>query len=296
MDEQNVAAPPSTPTPDAAKPGEPAAGGGTPSVPYRRTYEELHAFHAHRPLSAAPASSAQPDAGPLAGAAFGFMLAMLLVVGIAGALVVDRRVGVFNGGSADGAAAANPDEPVAAPLCDSVEEPQRSRLERGFGMVQRTADGRRLTAQLAAHDICVSVEPLRYHAGYAQARKAFFGGWSNSRVVIDDEVILFVEPDVLAATLVHEAAHIDRSISGAHCGAFDDCEVLANGITVEEEVAAHGAEARWWIAIYGPRGRRVNVGYGYSLDFLASAYLQGPEAFRAFVVSIRSDPEEGQGL
>ena len=279
--------PPNQPSP--ASPDLPTA---TPAAPLLQDGRWLDIA---TPPAALPggASKARRTDGP-SGRAFAFMLGLLLLVVTAGVLTLDRRVGLFGG--AGGTVEAGPDLPVAAPICDSVDGLHRAGLDRGFALAQRTAEGRRLVAPLAEHDICVSVRSLPNNAGYAESRRGLFGGWSKRRVAVDDEVILYVEPDVLAAILVHEAAHIDRSIGGERCGAFDDCQVLTNGVTVEEEVAAHAAEARWWIAIYGPGGRRVNAGYGYSIDNLAAAYLQGPEAFRTFVVSIRSGAEEGQAL
>jgi hypothetical protein len=162
--------------------------------------------------------------------------------------------------------------------------------------MRKTREGSRLAKRLAEHDVCIGVEDLSFNSGYASAERSWTGGWGDSYIAIDEDLLSVAEPDVIAALLVHEATHIDRYISGKACGVFDGCEVLDNGVVLEEEVAAHAAEAQWWIDVYGPGGRRVPSGYGYSLDQLAAAYRQGDAAFRDFVRDLRSDPRDGAGI
>jgi hypothetical protein len=71
---------------------------------------------------------------------------------------------------------------------------------------------------------------------------------------------------------------------------------LPNGVEIDEEVAAHTAEAEWWIAAFGTDGKRFAVRNDYGENRLARAYLRGPDAFRAFVTDYRSDPREGADL
>jgi hypothetical protein len=182
------------------------------------------------------------------------------------------------------------------PFCSGVTHRQEGQIDRALVLMRKTREGDRLADQLAEHDVCIGVENLSYNAGYASAQRSWSGDWGDSSIVIDSDLLSVAEPDVVAALLVHEATHIDRYIRGKACGAFDDCEVLDNGVIVEEEVAAHAAEAQWWISVYGPSGRRVYSGYGYSLDVLAAAYLQGEDAFRQFVIDLRSDPRDGAGI
>jgi hypothetical protein len=105
----------------------------------------------------------------------------------------------------------------------------------------------------------------------------------------------------LGAILVHEATHAHRAFAGTNCSQTDDCALLPNGIPISEEVAAHSAEARFWIEIHGAHDAREgdsssgSAGTTY-FDDLAAAYQEGPEAFRAYVIELRSAPREGQGL
>lgn len=194
-------------------------------------------------------------------------------------------------------AAGKPPPTLGSPIiCDDVEDVDRARLLDGFELVPRTAAGRQLYDQLIEHDICTGVEYLEYNSGYARPQKSWRGDWSGSVIVIDQATLRYLPSDVLAATLVHEAKHIDRAISGELCDFLDRCEVLDNGVRVEEEVAAHAAEAQWWLEIYGPTGRRVASGAGYQMDNLVFAYQRGADAFRDFVIGIRDDSREGSGI
>jgi hypothetical protein len=228
---------------------------------------------------------------------FGFMLAMLLaVIGLGASLAVERAGDVIPRGSAgapavSGRASSRSDN--AVPFCRGVTSRQREQLDRALAQMRKTSEGKRLAKRLADHDVCIGVEDLSFNSGYASAKRTWTGSWNESYIVVDKAVLSVAEPAVIAALLVHEATHIDRSISGQACGVFDGCEVLANGVVLEEEIAAHAAEARWWIE---SGGRGVPRGYGYSLDQLAAAYRQGDAAFRDFVRDLRSDPRDGIGI
>jgi hypothetical protein len=105
----------------------------------------------------------------------------------------------------------------------------------------------------------------------------------------------------LGAILVHEATHALRAFEGKECSQTHDCTYLPNEIAIDEEVAAHSAEARFWIEIkeqvdsQGGASSSDLIGTAY-YDELATAYQEGPEAFRAYVIELRSDPREGQGI
>jgi hypothetical protein len=229
-----------------------------------------------------------------------FFLAMLLIVSGLGLRLAfqDRELGTpFQPSEAENDDAGGTHRSGGdVPYCSGVTRRQEGQIDRALVLMRKTREGDRLADQLAEHDVCIGVENLAYNAGYASAQRSWSGDWGDSYIVIDGDLLSVAEPDVVAALLVHEATHVDRYIRGKACGAFDDCEVLDNGVIVEEEVAAHAAEAQWWISVYGPSGRRVYSGYGYSLDVLAAAYLQGEDAFRQFVIDLRSDPRDGVGI
>ena len=114
--------------------------------------------------------------------------------------------------------------------------------------------------------------------------------------MVDRSIVRSGLADVLAAILVHEATHVRRAVDGEACFLSDDCETLQNGVPVEEEVAAHAAEAEWWIAAFGRDGKRFAVRADHGLNELAEAYLDGGILFREYVMQIRSDPREGSGF
>ena len=114
--------------------------------------------------------------------------------------------------------------------------------------------------------------------------------------MVDREFVSSLYPDVLAAVLVHEATHVDRAVSQVACYVVDACTILPNGVAVEEEVAAHGAEAEFWLQAYGRDGKDWAFSRDHNQNLLKSAYLEGPDSFFAFVSRMRSDDRDGEGL
>ena len=180
------------------------------------------------------------------------------------------------------------------PICESVSGGDSQRLEAGMNLMRGTGEGERLFAQLGQLGVCVRIEQLSYNTGYAYASQSpADGSWAGSYIVIDQDVLRSGETDVLAALLVHESTHIDRYVHHDACNYTDSCTVLPNGVDVEEEIAAHGAEAQWWIDAYGANGKRFASGYDYGENQLTAAYTEGPDVFRAYVIRVRSDQREG---
>jgi hypothetical protein len=177
-------------------------------------------------------------------------------------------------------------------ICNDVSRRHAARLTGGASLMKRSNEGRNLYNELLANDVCITVRDLGYFAGFAIPRRSLDGGWTHSTVEIDRDHLESVGSNILAATLVHEAAHLDRAFHGTSCHTSDDCTELHNGVLLEEEVAAHAAEARWWIAIYGRDGKSDPDPVEAWQNQLAFAYLAGSETFEEFVESFRSDPEE----
>jgi hypothetical protein len=191
-----------------------------------------------------------------------------------------------------------PNQPQGAiPLCDDVPPAYGRAFRIAFGLMRATDEGTRLYDQLIEHDICISVDDLAYNTAYASAR-SIRDDWSSSTIVVDRDYIRSLQADVLAAILIHEATHIDRAISGDACYYLGEgaCTELANGVTLEEEIAAHSAEAEWWIAAYGDDGKSRAWSSDYAENRLAKAYLQGDRFFRTYVTQIRSSTREGEGF
>lgn len=185
----------------------------------------------------------------------------------------------------------------ALPLCDDVPPAYGRAFRIAFGLMRATDDGSRLYDLLVENDICITVDDLAYNTAYASARSVR-GDWSSSTIVVDRGYVRSVEADVLAAILIHEATHLDRAISGDACyfEGDDACTTLPNGVTLDEEIAAHSAEARWWIAAYGDDGKSLAWSSDYAENRLAKAYLQGNRFFRTYVTQIRSSTREGEGF
>ena len=179
------------------------------------------------------------------------------------------------------------------PLCADVAETNARDLADAMNLMRRTAEGRRLFDQLVDQGICVGVEEIAYNSGYALARETFPGDWSRSYIRVDRDIIDSGETDVLAALLVHEATHIDRFVNGLACTFGGTCVTLPNGVDLDEELAAHAAEAEWWQEAYGDDGKRFALGYGYGLNRLLQAYQEGTDEFTAYVTKLRGDQREG---
>lgn len=189
--------------------------------------------------------------------------------------------------------AANPAR-RAVPICPGVTKPSIKPLRLAFGLMRGTDEGLRLYEVLVENDVCVSIDDLSYAIAYAQSRWSPTGGWSESRIVIDRGLIRSGGADLLAAVLIHEATHVDRMISGESCQLADDCNLLPNGVAIDEEIAAHAAEAEWWIEAFGTDGKsRAFGGFDYGENGVARAYLRGKEAFRVYITDARSDSREG---
>lgn len=179
------------------------------------------------------------------------------------------------------------------PLCVDVLAGDARHLADAMNLMRRTAEGSRLFDQLVNQGICVGVEEIDYNSGYALARETLPGNWSRSYIMVDRDIIDAGETDVLAALLVHEATHIDRFINGQACTYGGTCVTLPNGVDLDEELAAHAAEAGWWREAYGDDGKRFALGYGYGMNQLLHAYLAGPDDFNSYVTKLRGDDREG---
>jgi hypothetical protein len=182
------------------------------------------------------------------------------------------------------------------PLCAGTDSERARALAGGFTMMRGTPEGDRLFRNLIEHDVCVRVDALPYNSGYTRAVRDFDGTWTESEIVVDDALVQAGETDVLAALLVHEATHLDRAIAGTACWYDDACTDLANGVRMEEEIAAHRAEADWWIAAYGSDGKRFAFRADHGMNLLVRAYLAGWDRFVDYVRTLRGDEREGEGL
>lgn len=183
--------------------------------------------------------------------------------------------------------------------CSGSKRWERKAIERAFVQMERTTDGERLGEELIVHSVCIDVKRLDYNGGYFTNN--YSPGHLEYEIVINRDVLSVLRDDELAALLIHEATHAHREIFGTACYQTYKCTKLQNGVEAEEEVAAHSAEARYWIEIHGPNGTYTGISYAGSvgalyLNELVKAYEQGPDAFFAYVVQLRSDPREGQGI
>jgi hypothetical protein len=181
--------------------------------------------------------------------------------------------------------------------CAGVTTTEEDAIYRAVGQMRRTSEGNHLANQILGKSLCFGVQEIAYNGGYFSPGQRQ-GDSSDFRIIIDRTELRILSADEIGAMLVHEATHAERYFEGKSCSETDDCTILPNGIAVSEEIAAHAAEARFWIDIHGKPDDDTftgSVATG-SLDELAAAYDAGPEAFRVYVIELRSDPREGQGL
>jgi len=247
-----------------------------------------------------------------------FMLLMLTFALFSGAILAQRETGLFNhiflpfhkiALSGDpvvdllnrrgmAAASGSVASVKGVAFCDgtSMGNSDRQALNQGLATMRRTGEGNQLFALLVTNQVCVGVQDVSYNGGFAMTRRDNQGSWLGSEIRVDTGLVQTGDAEILAATLVHEATHVARAVSGTACDTTDACTKLANGVTVEEEVAAHAAEARWWIALHGSPGDASTSGYNAGLDDLAAAYQAEPAIFRAHVIDLRSSSREGEGL
>jgi len=178
------------------------------------------------------------------------------------------------------------------PLCDGLDPPERTRLRAGLAVMRRTDEGERLFSLLLDRRVCVGVAELPGRTlASARAVERRPGDWSASTVLVDEARLPRLAVDELAVTLVHEAIHIDRAVRGLRCDSPPageaNCTRLPSGALLEEEVAAHAAEAEWWEAVYGRDGKGTTWIAGGDHDALLAAYHRGEDAFRAYVEAWR---------
>lgn len=185
-------------------------------------------------------------------------------------------------------------------LCESLPKREADRLNAGVEAMRSAGDGQSLASLLVANDVCIDVDDLPDDtlAYFGRARR----GWVVvSFIVFDRDTLLFVTPDELAAIAVHEATHARRRISGSDCYETDSCELMPNGVALNEEVAAHLAEARWWEALHGKNGTWTGASYtgtvfSEQLNELLRYEQQGYGVFKTYVSLLLSDPAEGDPL
>ncbi len=188
--------------------------------------------------------------------------------------------------------------PPAAPIrfCDGVSPDDQQAIGQGVALLRGTEAGARLYDLLEREGVCIGVGDFEFNSAYARSRWSPGAGWSDSEIVIGASYVDWLYPDIIAAILAHEATHIERAVAGTACYYANACTTLPNGVELEEEVVAHQAEAEWWIAAYGRDGKDRAFTIDVSENRLKAAYLQGPDAFRAYVREMRSDKREGEGI
>jgi hypothetical protein len=182
--------------------------------------------------------------------------------------------------------------PKKITYCAGVTTSEQATIFRAVGEMRRTKEGNHLANEILGKSVCFGVEEIAYNGGYFSMRTGPSGP-AEYRIIIDRTVLQTLTDEENGALLVHEAAHAHRAFAGTNCGETEDCALLPNGIAISEEVAAHAAEARFWIEIHGSDDTLSGNSY---YDNLTAAYQEGPEVFRAYVIELRSDSREGLGI
>jgi pentatricopeptide repeat protein len=211
--------------------------------------------------------------------------------------IVDSVATTLFGGAEALDTYAHPDDPdnvEGSIICNDVSRDDSLILLHAFSRMRRTSDGSRLYQQMVDNGICVTVRDLDFHVGLAHPWDSFVSGWGHSYIEIDADHLRESTLDIVATTLVHESTHIDRAIQGTDCSYNGGCTVIENGVRLEEEIAAHGAEAQWWIDVYGYTGKPGPTSEEAWENQLALAYMTGDEYFADYVREMRSDPRESK--
>lgn len=179
-------------------------------------------------------------------------------------------------------------------VCDNVGPDDAVIIQRAANLMLRTSNGDRLYQEMTDNGVCVTVRELGFHAGLAHPWHSLISGWKHSYIEIDTEHLRDSSLDIVTTTLVHESTHIDRAIQHADCGYHDDCTILSNGVRLDEEIAAHSAEAQWWIDFYGADGKPARASDDVWENQLVAAYETGTTYFASYIRDLRSDPRESE--
>jgi len=208
--------------------------------------------------------------------------------------VASWRVGIATLGEQPHLTPNPPESPVL--FCDGVSRFDQQAIDEGIALLRATDAGAALYDLLEREGVCIGVGQFTFNSAFARSRWSPAAGWSESEIVLGEQYVDWLYPDIVAAILAHEATHIERAVTGTACYFANACTTLPNGVELEEEIVAHQAEAEWWIAAYGKDGKDRAFTVDVSENRLKAAYLQGPDAFRSFIREMRSDEREGEGI
>jgi hypothetical protein len=113
---------------------------------------------------------------------------------------------------------------------------------------------------------------------FAPMAPGIYARYSVQRRIIEiDSRWTDAEPETLAAVIAHEATHAEDAVSG----------YLASGGTnacIDSEVRAFRASARFWLAVFGPSGKRaVSSDLERQLNLIAERQSVEPASLEAVV-------------
>lgn len=228
------------------------------------------------------------------------LVAVALFIALTGLTVADHQYSVAGGHIwAQPVAQATP-IPTGLIYCKGTGSADRKRIEAAAREIMLWDDVRPLIQELIDHNVCLTTETLSYNGGYTRVIRTS-RGVVVTKIVVDKQLVSYLKSDELAAVLVHEATHAHRVFKRANCWQVGTCDILPNGVAVEEEVAAHKAEALFWIELHGPTGTLTGVSFSGTVgaayeNKLVAEYAKGSKSFRAYIIEIRSDPREGQDI
>jgi hypothetical protein len=179
-------------------------------------------------------------------------------------------------------------------VCNDVTPDDAVIVQRAASLMRKTSNGDRLYQEMTDNGVCITIRELDFHAGLAHPWHSLISGWKHSYIEVDTEHLRESSLDIVATTFVHESTHIDRAIHQADCSYQGDCTILSNGVRLDEEIAAHGAEAQWWIDVYGTEGKAPRTADDVWENQLAAAYETSSQFFASYIRDLRSDPRESE--
>lgn len=187
---------------------------------------------------------------------------LIALIGLVACLVMVALLVLRPGGALRGDARPEaPVEPSGVAFCRELDRKTTNLFEAAIQEMRSVGNGEELYRLLVERSICLEVDKLGDFVSCFSVSDPTTSAPFTPFIVIDFYALEIIQPDELAAILVHEATHAQRLFEGTSCYLSSACTLLPNGVELEEEVVAHRAEALWWGARHGPTGTSNGVSF-----------------------------------
>ena len=183
--------------------------------------------------------------------------------------------------------------PGGIAFCAELDPNTADKVNLALDVMKSTGIGPMLAEILVESQTCIAIGdrdalPGTTSVHFDEATERYQHVISLSSSVVNE-----ADADELAALIVHEAVHVERSINRLECSAQSHCVLTVSG-DVPDEMAARRAEALWWLARHGSRGTTgggAYVGTQFSAfeNQLLAHYLAGGVEWVDYVTTLPSD-------